>query len=461
MRSSIGLRTKLYLLILPLILVVVLLSGVLSSLAARSVLVPIATRLLAYKAEQLRDYAYSEWEALGALGLSETDEYRAAAEESFRSYATSLLRTESEMILVVDDDGRSVMVIGAAPPADSAAPAADARVRDLSLGWFSGDLLGEDRVGVVFRFDPYGWRVAVTERQAVFFTESQAIVRTHIGISLVATIATIALVWVFVGYVVRPIERLSATISDVERTRDLSRRVDVEFADEVGLLGAEFNRMISSLEANYSRLEAAIDAETQARELAIAREEETLLLLGRVSDFRDKETAKHLERIGTYTGLLSRLLGHMQEQTDLLRRASALHDIGKVAVSDTILLKPGKLTPEEYRAMQQHTVFGYELLKDSKSAYLVKGAEIALTHHEKWDGSGYPKGLVGTDIPLSGRIVAVVDVFDALTSERPYKAAWTPEAARDLIVSERGRHFDPDLVDTFLANFELFREMMG
>ena len=133
------------------------------------------------------------------------------------------------------------------------------------------------------------------------FTESQAIVRTHIGISLVATIATIALVWVFVGYVVRPIERLSATISDVERTRDLSRRVDVEFADEVGLLGAEFNRMISSLEANYSRLEAAIDAETQARELAIAREEETLLLLGRVSDFRDKETAKHLERIGTYT----------------------------------------------------------------------------------------------------------------------------------------------------------------
>ena len=443
-----GLRTKLYLLILPLILVVVLLSGVLSSMTARSVLTPMATRLLAYKAEQLRDFGFSEWETIASLQFEDNRGIIEAAQESFQSYATSLLRTESELIVVIDEHADLVVAIGADVPSYTGS------IEEPETGWFSGSLLGEQRVGVVFWFEPYGWRVAVTELHSVFFTEDQAIFRTHIVISLIALFGTTVLVWLFGGYLIRPIERLSTAILDVETTGDLSRRVVIEFADEVGLLGVEFNRMISSLEENHTKLEKAVQAESTARELAVSREEETLFLLGRVSEYRDKETADHLERIGRLSGFMCRHLGYTMEETDLIRRASALHDIGKIAIPDRILLKSGKLTNEEHRVMQNHTVIGHQLLNESKSAYLVKGAEIALSHHEKWDGSGYPGGIAGTNIPRSGRIVAVVDVFDALMSERPYKKAWTLEAARDVIVEGRGKHFDPDLVDIFIEHFE-------
>ena len=140
--------------------------------------------------------------------------------------------------------------------------------------------------------------------------------------------------------------------------------------------------------------------------------------------------------------------------------SSALHDIGKIGISDAILHKPGKLSPEEFEEVKLHTGIGYELLRNSKSIFLVAGASIALYHHENWDGSGYPQGLAGEAIPLNSRIVSIVDVFDALVSDRPYKQAWTQEAALEFLTSQRGLKFDPQLVDLFIGNFSLFRAAM-
>lgn len=461
MQKTIGLRTRLYTIILPLVLVVVLLSGVLSVLASRAALTPVATRLMAYKAEQLRDYALSEWETIESLELDTDQAIRLASQESFRSYATSLIRSDTELIVVVNAADQVVMRIGSTEtvgPADG-----DARIpayHEFQPGWLSEEFLGRSRVGVVFELEPFDWKVAVTEWEEVFFTDVQEIVRTHVAISLAALLAVTLFVWLFVGFLIRPVERLTGTVLEITRTQDLSQRVTIEFADEVGLLADAFNHMVESLQANYEELERTMTAEQDARRLAVDREEETLLLLGRASEFRDQETGEHLARIGALSGLMYRLLGKNEEETLLIRRASALHDVGKIGIPDSVLLKPGKLTDEEFDLMKQHTTIGYQLLNGAHSTYLQKGADIALTHHEKWNGRGYPSGRSGEEIPLEGRVVGIVDVFDALTSERPYKRAWTPEEAHDLIQREQGQHFDPLLVKVFLENFGLFRAIV-
>ena len=453
-QKAMSIRTKLYLLILPLVLTIVLLSGVLSSLASRRALTPVAARHLAYKAEQLRDFALSEWRTIVDLGLDDDAQIRAAAEESFQSYATSLLRTDTELIVAVDRREGLILEIGTRLPLEVMDPREEAGVYGrLEPGWFTEELLGEDRVGVVFALEPFDWKVAVTELEAVFFTDTQTIFRTHIFISLAAVVAATVLIWFFVGYVLRPVERLTDTVRRISTTGDLSQRVRIEFADEVGLLGHGFNGMIQSLEET-------IQSERTARELAVSREEETLLLLGRASEFRDQETGEHLARIGALSALFFQLMGRDAEQQLMLRRSSALHDVGKIGIPDRILLKPGKLTEDEFETMKRHTIIGHELLKDSRSISLRRGAEIALTHHERWDGSGYPAGLSGTEIPLEGRVVSVVDVFDALTSVRPYKRAWSPDDARDHILAERSKHFDPVLVDLFLEHFRDFRVLI-
>jgi putative two-component system response regulator len=148
------------------------------------------------------------------------------------------------------------------------------------------------------------------------------------------------------------------------------------------------------------------------------------------------------------------------EQKQLMA-AAPMHDVGKVGTPVHILLKPGRLTPEEFEIMKQHAMIGYEILRDSVSTLLQNAAVVALTHHEKFDGSGYPRGLVGEAIPLYGRIVAVADVFDALTSERPYKKAWTLDAAVSFLKEGAGSHFDPACVQAFLANWDEVVEIRG
>lgn len=185
-----------------------------------------------------------------------------------------------------------------------------------------------------------------------------------------------------------------------------------------------------------------------------AREKEIILRLSKATDYRDPETGAHILRMAHYARHIALNLGLSLADQELILEAAPMHDIGKVGVPDHILLKPGKYEPEEFEIMKLHSRIGYEILAGSAAAVLQAGAEIALTHHEKFDGSGYPDGLRGEAIPLFGRISAVADVFDALTSVRPYKQAWDIERAVKLLRDESGRHFDATCVDAFLANWE-------
>jgi putative two-component system response regulator len=178
---------------------------------------------------------------------------------------------------------------------------------------------------------------------------------------------------------------------------------------------------------------------------------EILERLARAAEFRDDETGFHTQRVGRMASQLAAGLGLPPEEVEIIRRAAPLHDIGKIGIPDAVLLKDGRLNPEEIEVMKTHTLIGAEILSGSGVPLLAVGREIALTHHEHWDGTGYPHGVAGHQIPLSGRAVAVADVFDALTHPRPYKPAWTPEAALNEIVRQAGRHFDPDIAQAFAA----------
>jgi two-component system, response regulator RpfG len=199
------------------------------------------------------------------------------------------------------------------------------------------------------------------------------------------------------------------------------------------------------------------DATRDVRE----REKETLLRLARAGEFRDGETGYHLIRMSRYARLLAGIVGLDREEAESIELAAPLHDIGKIGIPDPILLKPGKLDPAEWQTMRRHPVIGYEILKGSASKYVRMGALIALGHHEKFDGSGYPNGLVGDHIPLCARIVALADVFDALTSLRPYKPAWPVERAFEYLASQRGRHFDPRLAEAFVGLKNEIQEIRG
>lgn len=175
------------------------------------------------------------------------------------------------------------------------------------------------------------------------------------------------------------------------------------------------------------------------------RDLETLDCLEQMAARRDNDTGLHTLRMAHYAALIARRFGLAEQDQQLLLAAAPLHDLGKVGIPDAILLKPGPLTREERQTMQQHAIIGYEILKRHSGPVFRAGAEIALTHHEHFDGSGYPNRLAGDRIPLFGRIVAIADVFDALTTQRPYKQAWPIEAALEAIRLEAGKHFDPDL----------------
>jgi two-component system response regulator RpfG len=186
------------------------------------------------------------------------------------------------------------------------------------------------------------------------------------------------------------------------------------------------------------------------REVA-SRERETLYRLARAIEYRDAGTGVHLLRMSHYAEVLAEALGMGDEEVGILTSAAPLHDIGKIGIPDAVLLKRGGLTDEEVAVMHRHPLIGYDILRDSESRLVQIGATIALRHHERWDGSGYPDGLKGEEIPLTARIVAVADVFDALTSERPYKHAWAPDEAFEYMNTHRGTLFDPSCVDALLA----------
>lgn len=196
-------------------------------------------------------------------------------------------------------------------------------------------------------------------------------------------------------------------------------------------------------------LEQMVDQQTRAlRESRL----QVVQRLGRAAEYRDEETGNHILRMSHTSAFMAQMIGWSHEQYELMLHASPMHDIGKIGIPDNILLKPGRLTPDEWEIMKTHAEIGARLLDGDDSDLMQMARDIAWTHHEKWDGSGYPRGLTGAQIPMAGRIVALADVFDALTSERPYKKAWDIEKALDYVYENSGRHFDPGLTELFLKN---------
>ncbi|WP_409345679.1 HD domain-containing phosphohydrolase [Paenibacillus sp. MBLB4367] len=181
-----------------------------------------------------------------------------------------------------------------------------------------------------------------------------------------------------------------------------------------------------------------------------ATQREIIFAMGEIGESRSKETGNHVKRVAEYSYLLAIGLGMNEEEAELLKMASPMHDIGKVAIPDSILMKPGKLTEEEFKLIQAHTEIGYNLLRNSKRHIMKTAAIVAHQHHEKWNGKGYPQGLKQEEIHVYGRITAIADVFDALASDRVYKKAWELDRILQLLAEERGQHFDPRLVDVFM-----------
>ena len=194
-------------------------------------------------------------------------------------------------------------------------------------------------------------------------------------------------------------------------------------------------------------LEEKVSSRTRALEEA---QIEILQRLAQAAEFRDDDTGQHTQRVAQIAAALAENLGFSSDEAHLIRQAAPLHDVGKIGIPDSILLKPGKLTDEEFAAMKHHTIIGANLLSEGHSPVMLLAERIALSHHERWDGNGYPQGLKGEEIAIEGRILAVVDVFDALTHERPYKKAWAVEDALAEITRCEGAQFDPEIVQAFL-----------
>ncbi len=228
----------------------------------------------------------------------------------------------------------------------------------------------------------------------------------------------------------------------------LTKPIDVtETALRVGNLLA--TRMLHvRLRERNEQLEQQVQARTRALEHSHRELARRLALVG---EYSDDDTAAHTFRVGAQAGRLATALGMAPEAAALLEQAAPLHDIGKVAIPDAVLLKRGRLTPEEFEVIKTHAAIGAHILGGGDSDLLRLAEQVAYTHHERWDGDGYPRGLRGTDIPLAGRLVAVVDVYDALTNARPYKHAWPVEQAVQEMRAQRGRHFDPEVLDVFLG----------
>jgi putative two-component system response regulator len=247
------------------------------------------------------------------------------------------------------------------------------------------------------------------------------------------------------GYIIKPFESNEILINVMNALR--RRGLEIENRNHRLRLEQMVRDRTAELWEAIARLEKAEKNLRQSRE-------ETVQRLSIAAEFRDDETAQHIQRMSRYCALLARKAGEDTERCELIRVASLMHDVGKIGIPDQILLKPAPLTPEERTIMEQHSEIGYRILAGSQSELLRLAAEIAWTHHERVDGSGYPHGIKGNEIPLDGRIAAIADVFDALTSDRVYKKAFPLGRAIEIMREGRGVHFDPKLLDMFLDSMD-------
>ncbi len=213
----------------------------------------------------------------------------------------------------------------------------------------------------------------------------------------------------------------------------------LKFAEDMGTTFAGLKKAYSDMETAYL---------------------DTIHRLSLAAEYKDEDTGEHIARMSSYSALLAEKLGLADKQVQNIRYASPMHDIGKIGIPDAILLKKGRLTKEEFDVIKTHATIGGDILAHSQAEILQLAETIARTHHEKWNGGGYPRGLAGEKIPLEGRIVALADVFDALTSTRPYKEAYPLTVAVDIIKKESESHFDPRVVKVFLAHLDVVQQIM-
>jgi putative two-component system response regulator len=247
------------------------------------------------------------------------------------------------------------------------------------------------------------------------------------------------------GYIIKPFESNEVLIDVANALR--RRRLEME-----NRLHRE--NLEDMVRTRTLALQQALDwLERSEKELRLSREE-TIQRLAIAAEFRDSSTAQHIQRMAHYSELLARKAGLSPERCDLIRTASPMHDIGKIGTPDHVLLKPGRFTEEEFGVIAQHAEIGYRILSGSDAELLKVAALIAYTHHERYDGTGYPRGLKGEAIPIEGRIVAIADAFDALTTQRVYKPAFEISHAIELMLKNRGKHFDPELLDLFVASVD-------
>jgi response regulator RpfG family c-di-GMP phosphodiesterase len=277
--------------------------------------------------------------------------------------------------------------------------------------------------------------------------ESWFVIIMIVGIILILTVALL-----FALTLIKPLLKLSNVAKTITATQDYSAQVDVDRNDEIGEMARSFNTMILGMKNAFDEINL-LNKEIEETQ------KEVVFTMGAIGESRSKETGNHVKRVAEYSKLLALHYGLDKEEAELLKQASPMHDIGKVAIPDAILNKPGKFTDEEFEIMKKHAELGYEMLQNSNRPLLKAASIVAYEHHEKYDGSGYPRGLSGENIHIYGRITALADVFDALGSDRVYKKAWNDEEIFAFFKQQRGKHFDPKLIDIFFENLEKFLEI--
>ncbi|WP_028581667.1 HD domain-containing phosphohydrolase [Desulfogranum japonicum] len=252
-------------------------------------------------------------------------------------------------------------------------------------------------------------------------------------------------------FIVKPVDKVELTV------RTASQLQMKKMQDKVKQYQLHLEELVQE---RTKSLQKTLEEMRLVRQQTYQAYVDTIQRLGIAAEYKDKNTADHIYRVSEYSKIIAQAIDMPEEDVEILRLASPMHDVGKLGIPDAILMKPGKLTAEEWNIMKQHTLIGKKILEGSKSQLLSAGAVIAASHHEKWDGSGYPLGLEQEDIPIFGRVCAIADVFDALTTVRPYKQAYSPDKAFRLIQNAKGSHFDPKIVNAFVHNFDKILAVM-
>ncbi len=269
-----------------------------------------------------------------------------------------------------------------------------------------------------------------------------------IAVGLVFLLMIILAGFTLISRINIPLQEMLTYIDNiVNKKRDLESKLPILSNDEFGKLSISFNNMISTINKNIKKIKVLYTEIENTQK-------EVIFTMGAIGETRSKETGNHVKRVALYSKLLALKYGLNKKEAELLKNASPMHDIGKVGIPDSILKKPVKLNEEEWQIMKTHAQLGYEMLKHSKRPILKAAAIVAYEHHEKWDGTGYPRALKGEEIHIYGRITAIADVFDALGSDRCYKKAWPLEDIKSLFIEQRGKHFDPKLVEILFENLD-------